>query len=141
MIDDLQPPTDNLYKFLAIGGLAVAVVSYVFLLRWQSTLRAQWVDSQVVLVAGGYQDGTGMPTDPALRQAYCRRELVNSELAGLYKFLGGWVAPTAAISTTISVLGFGFWYFKIQRYEDTILRLQAAKCERGESETKPPRKR
>jgi hypothetical protein len=129
-MDNLQPPTDNLYKFLAIGMLAFALVACVIWWRALSSEREKWRDAQVELLSGGYQEGSGIPSDSALRQAYFRREYALKEGRGLLSPVLGIVIYTAVGAFLISATAFIFWWRKVQRYEDEILRITAEKMRR-----------
>lgn len=131
-METLQPPTDNLYKFVAIGGLAVALLCMFFVFREQAALRDKWIDAQVELISGGYQEGTGMPADSELRKAYFRREYARVEAGNLMKFLHSHIGHTMGISLGVSILGFMAWWFRVQQYDDVILRTTAAKLKREE---------
>jgi hypothetical protein len=122
MNDFIDPPTDNLYKFFAISGLAFALLALFFLFRQQSTEREQYVTAQVELLARGYVDGTGPPTDVDLRRAYFRREAARAEDESTLKLASGMIGRTISISLIISLTGFISWWIKVQRYEDAILR-------------------
>lgn len=133
MLDSIQPPTDNLYKFLAIGGLAFALVAFVALLREQSRLRDAWIDAQIELQAAAYVESSGLPTDPALRPAYLRREWAHAQLRDLLAQTGGFVGKSIATSLFVSALAFIGWFVRVQRHDDALLRLAAAKAEREEA--------
>jgi len=132
MIENIQPPTDNLYKFLAIGGLVFALVALVVLLREQAAQRERWTDAQVELLAAGYKDGSGEPTDPDLRRAYFRREFAMGQASEVMKLAGGVVGKTFGVCLIASFAGFGLWWWKVQRHDDAILRATAAKLLREE---------
>jgi hypothetical protein len=132
MTETLQPPTDNLYKFVAIGALALAIVAFVFLLRENSRQRDRYIDAEIELAAGGYVDGTGLPAEPSLRRAYASREIARSELDQVVKTASGFTGKVILVSSLISIIWFVLWWFRVQRYDDAILRLTAAKLEREE---------
>lgn len=125
-MDNLQPPTDNLYKFLAIGGLAFALVAFIFLMREQAKQRERWLDAQVELATGGYQAGSGVPTDAALRAPFFRQQAALAETDGIWKLVPI-LGRTIGISISISIVGFAAWWFRVQRHEDAILKLTRAK--------------
>lgn len=130
MMETIQPPTDNLYKFIAIGGLAFALVTFIFLLREQARLQEQWLDAGVELRAGGYVEGSGEPADHELRRAYFRRESANAAGSGLLKLAGGIAGKAIGFSLGVSLFGFYFWWSRVQRHDDAILVATAAKAKR-----------
>lgn len=133
-MDNLQPPTDNLYKFLAIGGIAIIVVALIFYFRAAFAEREKWRDAQVELLATGYQEGSGEPTDPAMRAAYFRRKLAAEETTGVIKTFAPYTGNAILIGGIVSITGFGLWWWKVQSYEDEILRLTAEKLRRDAAE-------
>jgi hypothetical protein len=132
MIETLQPPTDNLYKFLAIGGLAFALLTMVYLLRDQARLRDDYIAAEIELRAAKHPPDAGEPTDPELRKAYFRREYSKAQADDLIKFASGWAGRAFSISLIISILAFFGWWRRVQRYDDAILRATAAKLLREE---------
>ena len=134
----ITPPTDNLYKFLAIGGLAFALVAFVFLLREHARLSERYMDAQVELQAGGYEEGSGAPEDRELRRAYFRREATRSEFSNLLDLSRTWVSRTMGFSAAVSIGGFVAWWRRVQRYDDAILRATLAKLQREERAAADP---
>ena len=124
MLDSLTPPTDNLYKFIAIGGLAFALVAFVYLLREQATQWEAYVTADIDLRANGYVEGTGEPKDVELHKAWLRREWAKSEGESLLQFSKGLAGKAMGVSLVISMLGFAAWWWRVQRFEDAKLRME-----------------
>lgn len=124
-MENITPPTDNLYKFIAIGGLAAMLLCMFFLFREQAVFREKWIDAQVELASTGYQEGSGVPADPAARLAYFRREAAHGQGLELMKFLKSHVGHTTGISMLVSMFGFALWWRKVQGHDDAILRATA----------------
>jgi hypothetical protein len=127
MMETIQPPTDNLYKFIAIGGLAFALVAFIFLFREQARIREQLIQAEVELRVGGYVEGSGEPADQELRRAYFRRDAAMEESSGLLKLASGMAAKVVGWSLGFSAVGFGLWWWRVQRLDDAILIDTAAK--------------
>jgi hypothetical protein len=127
MLDSLTPPTDNLYKFLAIGGLAFALLVLVFLLRAQAADRQQWLDAHVELMTAGYVEGGPIPTDVDARRAYYRKEAAAADARGIVQLAGGAGGYVFWFSIFAAAGGFWLWYVKVQRFEDAILRMNVEK--------------
>lgn len=132
MIETISPPTDNLYKFLAIGGLTLTLVAIVFLFRDQARLRGVYTDAQVELLAGGYIEGSGPPADQDLRRAYFRRQAAEHEVKGLLRLIDSPFGSVMGISLSVSIVAFLLWWFRVQRYDDEILRVTTEKLRREE---------
>jgi hypothetical protein len=130
MMETIQPPTDNLYKFLAIGGLAVVLLALVFLFRDQARVRDRYLEAEIELRALGYLPASSEPKDVEMRRWYFRREAADAEGAQLIKLAGGFIGRGIWIGLVTSGIGFGLWYRCVQRYDDRILRATAAKVER-----------
>jgi len=113
--------------------LAFVFLIMFYVLREQARLREIYIDAHVVLIAGGYQESSGVPTDREMAQAYARREFTTSEAKTLLKLTGGWARYTMGISLVVSGIGFGLWWRRVQRYEDAILMTTAARIQREES--------
>lgn len=103
---------------------------HVFLFSRQAALQEKWFDAQVELAAASYEEGSGVPTDPTARLAYFRREAANAQGADLMKFLRSHLGHITGISLFVSIIGFWFWWRRIQRFEDAILRATAEKIQR-----------
>jgi hypothetical protein len=125
MLDSITPPTDNLYKFLAIGGLVFALVVFVVLLQEQAADRHQWLDAQAELLASGYVEDGPIPTDSAPRLAYYRREAAMADAHSLMQVAGGAGGYAVGLSLAAAIVGFTLWYRRVQRYDDAILRMTA----------------
>lgn len=138
MNDTLQPPTDNLYKFIAIAGIAVALLALVFLFREQARLREVYLNAQVELRAGGYVEGSGIPADVELRRTYLRRDLAASQGDTLMELGRGPRSKATGWALGLSVVAFGAWWWRVQRHEDAILRITAAKLLREEQAASAP---
>lgn len=129
MIETIQPPTDNLYKFLAIGLLAFVLVAVVFLFKEQARQRERYLDAHVELLAGGYVEGSGVPSSPELRRAYFQAEAAKSEASGLHRLVNGTAGRIGGFCVLGSIFAFTAWFWRVQRYDDAILRLTMQKLE------------
>ncbi len=134
MLESIQPPTDNLYKFVAIGGLVFALVATVFLFREQAKFRDQWIEAQIELQVAGYEDGDPIPTDIEPRRAYMRREWEHTKLKENVKLGEGVLAKVSGYSLGISLCAFVAWWWRVQRHDDAILKAAASKALREEAE-------
>ncbi|HEX6748439.1 MAG TPA: hypothetical protein VF092_14170 [Longimicrobium sp.] len=158
----LTPPTDNLYKFMAIAGLAIVAASFGFGVAATHDFRtAQWqldddeanlafeVQRASLAIGGGVVlDRTRhavlappeitrrINADSALRERFealvrqaaeVRRK--SERVEQLYREFGR-VLHLAEVANLcgcgFTLLGFALWYFKFQRYQDELLRLQVA---------------
>lgn len=131
-------PTDNLYKFMALSGLfamlaSTLVVSYDLsqLSELQGTITATSDNINMLQDLG--DAATTLRGDKYHAEAI---ELLKTNSINLNKhkfFLGTladrqklmrWVFVTGGL---VSFLGFGLWYFKVQKHHDKILLSEAKK--------------
>lgn len=133
-----QLPTDNLYKFLAIGALAVCVVSVVYpesqVFELESRVLALRVDTDTLNLE---VDELGRLTQEAgdalrarrldlriktalLKGKSAQAELVLKQIKSLVRvaLIGGIVGAAG------TVLGFWLWYWRVQRPQDLLLKRQ-----------------
>ena len=130
MLDQtLRPPTDNLYKFLALAGLVLAALLLTLLFRELFRLQRAHDDAVVTLVAAG------MPADAAVEDApddgarslILRRDLLRGRAVELQRlFTGAFMARLVGGSLAVSTVAFGLWYLLVQRPQDELLRRQVA---------------
>lgn len=143
-------PTDNLYKFMALGGLTLA--GFFFWIFWKRadalrdraeahlqdekelTAEAEAIRAQIEL-------GRLLPEPersaqlPVLTALLAKVQLRAAGLDARYKSLEsataeihriGWSAiGFAVIGIIIANIGFGLWYTRVQRYQDIILHATA----------------
>lgn len=95
-------PTDNLYKFLALSGVALVVLAF-------------YVGEKVVSRYERQID--------RLSLTMARTKILNT-LQSRAKLRIDLVKSLAAIGGGIAMLGFMGWYFQLQRPQDTLLRMQ-----------------
>lgn len=175
--DSLRPPTDNLYKFIAIAGLIFALaclVSLIYLtgtatdasVEVQQSLRttyAELLDNEAAVHAlnaamESYEvgDNLGQLIDQ-VREAGAE----SSDLQSVVLLLQGFDRFNADLSTldayrdyltgatawsiAISFFGFVAWFWRLQRYEDRIIKLRAQSLEsrsqgQNDGTTKPKMK-
>jgi hypothetical protein len=147
------PPTDSLYKFLALGSLAAALA-----LQFWMTSRADSVGEQIY--AAELETAiTVIEADANLAKAkFLVKEVRQGRIAGFWNKLDAQQKLQKAVAirnaqnkirghrldqlvkafksdkrlarfgtgtfALLSLVGFLLWYFKVQRYQDELLRLQ-----------------
>ena len=158
-----MPPTDNLYKFVAISGLVLivtAIVMYVQLLD-----KFEWSLAGSIAVEEAHKDylmarlhshtppkhlddsgierwkKTQEEKIAALFDRWERLQEIHGK-SGDYRvwlrIMRRWsylLLAVGLIGVVIMVLGFYFWYYRLQKYQDRILLKQA-----GNNVTKPQKR-
>ncbi len=138
----LTPPTDNLYKFLAIVGLIIMAAS----LYWPLDAVNTWGDKSLAYVQGKtnahfdqmlldsdkkYTAATGKPTAKQLHVFEIRQLNINRQVAVLepvgapiveYRTLFKWSIQywvcIWVVGLVITLFGFWRWYYKLQKFQD-----------------------
>ena len=137
-------PTDNLYKFLALSGIALFVLSVVITnqsandaLRESDKLRIELAGLQADVQALG-EDTAYAKTHSDVqhereRLLQLRRQAMIGRaesatldrliaVAAAYRSLGNWLG---SVGGGLTLLGFVLWYVKLQRHQDEIVRREA----------------
>ena len=128
-------PTDNLYKFAAIFGLMLAATLFLYSDYMEQEAREQLLSFSKVFTERFYElvEGYAKNKSPIemkiLQEKYGDLDysdglklMVASNRYDYYRKLRNLGVP---ILLLISVVGFIFWYIKVQRYQDMLLKHQA----------------
>jgi hypothetical protein len=139
-LDQIKPPTDSLYKFIAIFGLVLYLGSHyaaykVIDIHWQRT--GSYFDNiddkdgakyERLKLAIENQESDdldpfirGLPSDERVPFVMLYRS--TKDLS--HQFRDIYIARIVGIIMVL--VGFAFWYIRIQRYVDTRLRRDAEK--------------
>ncbi len=128
------PPTDNLYKFLAIFGLVIVVMSFIF-----PHLLIFDLETQIIKLNGeaavleydiqSYERNSKLKIsatdEKQLRHRVAevtgKKEII-SGLAKQIKDLLGMLWIWIGLGIFLMIIGFQLWYFKVQKYQDRILK-------------------
>ncbi|WP_417737252.1 hypothetical protein [Rosistilla oblonga] len=136
-MDQIKPPTDSLYKFIAIFGLIVFLGSYFVAYRNLDRAQAVWVafyESVSDPDGAKYQKLEDYTNDETIAIDAYVRSLPKNERAGFvgllhYKMETEHTLMNIQIVRWIGILmiilGFNLWYFRVQMYVDAILRREA----------------
>ncbi len=128
MLDSSGLPTDNLYKFLAIAGLVIALLPAIYIDKendrlWQDTylVREQQIDLKFfvdnsVTTSAQVEHARMLLEKIKLKSEYLGKE---SERLKQRFFIG---AIISIVGVVISSLGFCLWYVKTQSILDSILK-------------------
>jgi len=141
-------PTDNLYKFLALSGLAIAIFSLVFPMIRISEIKMKLVEAETqsnvlnVEIEELKEDTDRWAKKTSLspeETASLRKRLIELRIKGVqirgrfeqikslnkdldYSMILIWVG--LPLGMLISYLGFLLWYFRVQKPNDLLLRKQ-----------------
>jgi len=126
------PPTDNLYKFIAIFGLVVTVVGFVFprILIFDLQTQIIKLQGEVVVLQAIAHDLHPKPDGKDFVSTYVEVKAKLQVIEGLARQIES-LAILFAIGVGAGVFlmlnGFSFWYLRVQRYQDKILKNDAEK--------------
>ena len=132
-MDQLKLPTDNLYKFVALSGVAIFLLAawlaiYPFGAALEFAREAEVNMSDLVSdVMEAEKQGldTISENQNELLTEYFRNETRAESIVAMQEGLMTTYALLAGIGVLIALFGFTLWYNKTQKYADQILRLQA----------------
>ncbi len=157
----LTPPTDSLYKFVAIVGLIIMAAS----LYWPINAVNNWGDKSLNFVQGKtnaqYDQrvldsdkkyaAAGKPTPQQLHAFEIRQLNIDRQNAVLtpigapiieYKMMFKYATQDSTcifvFGLLLVIMGFGFWWNKVQLYQDIAAQFNPATGKRWDEE--PPRK-
>ena len=123
-------PTDNIYKFMALGGIIFFLAGHFA--SYYSGTRIQELAAQIEqakAIAEIYAKTDGQKSELVLAEATAaayEREFLLSERGGIMTFLN----LTFWVGLVLSIAGFLLWYFRVQRQLDLMLKAQAEKIRR-----------
>lgn len=164
MFDKLSPPTDNLYKFVAISGLAIflfftwsrlqigleedrlqrrSISSQIDTLMFFENEVPRWRDfTRKLRSEGKTEEEISEQLTPVMKESEKNPEFqslfaVSSKAAKQHmEYLERVAAERALynvlifVGINISVVGFYFWWVRVQKPSDELLKLQLAKARR-----------
>ncbi len=141
-------PTDNLYKFVALAGLSIVVLSVVLPTAQQNAtgdkIDQYTIDLAVLAVEvknlkEELEIAVAQPRPSAHDQRLLRQRQLELDarvatitvrtaiLKRLVEKQGevlGWMAVGLLTGLVLAVIGFSLWYARVQRYQDQLLRAQ-----------------
>lgn len=127
MFENFPLPTDNLYKFLAIFGLLVALVPPIWL-QWHVNqlldetykIRENIIDIQAVVNENTIADENMRQSKIALEKILLKRDQNNDKLLQA-KLMWDLLLFSSALGSVASSIGFALWYKKTQKILDQNL--------------------
>ena len=128
---EMTPPTDNLYKYVTILGVSIAIACswlIVDLFNNEVKHREPLIAKAISLV------GKEGPDDKLeMEKLISEAKLGNERVASFITIYG----VGASVGVLISTAGCWLWYTKTQRYQDYVLRreYEHLKAEQSESES------
>ncbi|MEM9753674.1 MAG: hypothetical protein AAF916_09860 [Planctomycetota bacterium] len=130
----LRTPTDNLYKFIAVAGLAIFIVTLVFMFRRAEQINQRWFDTSVRLAEAGAVDfemPSTLPADPMQRAIIVERQTILKAAEDFKVLATDWLAKAIFGSGAMAVLGLGLWWWNTQSWQDRLIRLQVEAQEKS----------
>lgn len=134
-----KPPTSNLYAFLAIFGLTLALASYIYADHSESVARQKVIEfsnfsSKAIFEASNLAIGFEKLSDEEKQKIRNKLDLDRTKFETLAsemmvyarKFDEAQIIKTIGgiAGGVISLVGFFLWYWRIQRAKDKILNIQ-----------------
>lgn len=133
-------PTDSLYKYLAVGGLTIAIFCFYVVIRNLTTVGENLTDLYVADSQLKYRSGLDSGQVAFTDYRRFRYEAKLDSLAfeqkayGLlrqvqtsFDFMQRLAYVGILIGLGISIFGFSLWYRKVQKFDDLIIRNNAHK--------------
>jgi hypothetical protein len=118
-------PTDNLYKFMALSGIILIISS--FYIVWDHAERSQELVRELktgLAVENTYSDNQGSDLSNLKLKLEELEHILNQKPTYMTFLLIGQI-----IGLALSIIGFGLWYLRVQKYQDIILAKQAGSLE------------
>jgi hypothetical protein len=147
-MDILKPPTDNLYKFIAISGLLIFLASFVFpqILYKEYAIKYAEIEGDLSVLERQIETLNSITEsddarskkednveikrrraefDKGLEEVLRKRELrvALSNYARRWEIFG-YIGMSFGLVMMVS--GFYFWYSRLQKYEDKLMKLKAS---------------
>ena len=128
-------PTDNLYKFLAISGLAIFLISILYPYFRIHELGIRIIEAELkIRVLGLDVDNLAQDSHPS-REAVLQKQIKLEELQNnqnINRFLLNELLLVRHFAQfgilagfVLSVLGFHLWYTRLQFYQDKMIKAQS----------------
>jgi len=134
-------PTDNLYKFIALTGFFTFVLSLGFLLTEGAayetglkTAQTQLDENEYALDYLNSERNTFTGNAEAMKRFELGKDVTSiienisrlqSKSRKTNRLIATWFGT---IGLCFALLGFSLWYFKVQRYQDKLLKAQATEA-------------
>jgi hypothetical protein len=145
VLDSFTPPTDSVYKFMALSGIVLflgfliifwKLISSLSNKLWAAKLRGNVLKKRLELMIGWNKTGNAAQIDPlrardeAIEVACLQEEhavkVSELEEAQWYLSTALWIFPLLLLwSVRLSVKGFYLWQTCIQNQQDVLLYAQA----------------
>lgn len=114
-------PTDNIYKFMAIGGIILLLTGHFA--SFSAGTRTQELAAQVIqakAIAEIYAKTDSQKAELALAESMGAEAEWEFLLRAKWGYLA-WLEFTFWAGLLLSITGFVLWYFRVQRHLDKLL--------------------
>lgn len=128
-----NPPTDNLYKFISIAGVAIfAIAMYGPMVLLKDFVAQEHAIKYEIALADAeikYSETRSLGDSARLSEHDAAIKIASiaakkEQIKDLLKEYDVYIIISIALLITSAIMivpGFLFWFFKVQRYEDRIL--------------------
>lgn len=158
-LDYARPPTDNLYKLMAIGGIALIVLSLYMAVQEDAETKRLHTEASIeaAALAREWQFVSNLPKPlPGTSGSmdwqvvdrlidFEKRSTANSQrIEELRERLDpkkqedtrvGLSGAILLVGCVLACAGFGCWWHRLQKHQDRLLVLQVAAAEKGQYQT------
>ena len=116
------PPTDNLYKFLAIAGLALLLAGILVPEIAARNLERDlgYVEGVLRYIERAREEDRVIEKESLLLDLRKQQELIRAQIPS-FRRSTVWGSILVNTGSSLMILGFSLWYFRVQRYIDKIL--------------------
>lgn len=135
-----SPPTDSLYKFMALLGAIMFIVAVALPSIRKQELHTQYTDKidKLNVIARELQSAVDLDKPPEERNKTREIDRAAGFVMGEAKNLSDWLKQRQEIAAeqdsilyhvrwsglAIAILGFVFWYVNVQRWDDRMKKLE-----------------
>ena len=118
-------PTDNLYKFMALSGLVILILSAIpYYRKYEFDIELIRLEAEAENLRLKIRENAAYTTTEF--EFKCKEIL---RRITMNNYLKGVAYVCSFVGSFLTTLGFYLWYVKLQRYQDRIIKKEAAQID------------